>query len=127
MEEMRHLFFAGCVVDAEEFLKAVGRGKWMAVRSIGPRIAKSDAALMAAVNGMMEWHVRNLFCGSTGENMLPTAGGYSRKAETNGTVAFPRIDPAIICLVTCGDYCLLGRKHLWKDARRSHKQTCPPV
>lgn len=51
--------------------------------------------------------------------------GRFRKVETEDKVqerssrVFPRIDPAVICLVTQGEYCLLGRKPSWHNPTRS--------
>ena len=108
-----------------EIETVVSQSEWLSVRSIGPQIQNHDAALVAAVNGMMEWHTRNLYCGKTGQVMIPTSGGYARKLEnSNRKTEFPRIDPAIICLVTSGDYCLLGRKPVWRERTRYHFQCC---
>lgn len=42
--------------------------EWKNVLSEGPRMSKVDGALMSAVNGMMEFHLKNLKCGKTGTN-----------------------------------------------------------
>lgn len=39
---------------------------WIAVRSVGFKISRSNAALVAAVNGLMEFHLNHQFCGKTG-------------------------------------------------------------
>lgn len=45
-------------------------------------------------------------------------GGFSRKCSASGRVLYPRVDPAIITLVTAGaDWCLLGRKPDWVAGR----------
>lgn len=92
--------------------------EWRSVRSVGPQIQRHDAALVAAVNGMMEWHIKNQVCGETGDALIPDLGGYARRKENSIRHAFPRIDPAMICLVTCGEYCLLGRKPEWRERTR---------
>ena len=48
---------------------------------------------------------------------VPTAGG-SANPEC-GRVLFPRVDPAIIVLVSDGERCLLGRQASWPEARYS--------
>jgi len=49
-------------------------------------------------------------------------GGFSRVCTSSGRVLYPRVDPAIITLVTAGDdWCLLGRKAGWPTGR-----WCPP-
>lgn len=39
---------------------------WIEVRSVGFNISRSNAALVAAVNGLMEFHISHQFCGKTG-------------------------------------------------------------
>ena len=108
----------GCVADGDAFASQIEKGEWLSLMSIGSKIDRHYAALLATVNGMMEWHMRHLFCGNTGDETLSISGGYSRKSQTAENVVFPRIDPAIICLVTQGEYCLLGRKLSWKNSKR---------
>jgi NADH pyrophosphatase NudC (nudix superfamily) len=51
-------------------------------------------------------------------NMRCQAGGFARRCSASGRSVYPRIDPAIITLVTCGlDWCLLGRKADWPQGR----------
>lgn len=113
---------AGCVADVSGFTQALGNGStkyvWKDVRSVGHQIRPENAALVACVNGMMQWHTRNIYCGKSGRSMYPVNGGYSRKVADDVPAVFPRIDPAVICLVTCGDYCLLGRKANWSQRSR---------
>ena len=108
----------GCIADSDAFASQIEKGEWLPLVSIGCRIDRHYAALLATVNGMMEWHMRHLFCGITGTETLSISGGYARQSQTTEDVMFPRIDPAIICLVTQGEYCLLGKKLSWKNSKR---------
>jgi hypothetical protein len=56
--------------------------------------------------------------GTSGSPTTPRDGGFSRKCSSSGRSLYPRIDPAIITLVTGGsEWCLLGRKHEWPKGR----------
>eukprot|EP00250_Pteridium_aquilinum_P018596 c24132_g1_i2 orf=711-1769(+) len=48
-------------------------------------------------------------------------GGHSLQCSSTscGSSVYPRLDPAIIVLVTCGDYLLLGRQSRWNLGRYS--------
>lgn len=61
----------------------------------------------------------SLYHGTTGSPTANHAGGFGRKCTTSGQSVYPRIDPAVIMLVTCGDWCLLGRKAEWPQGRYS--------
>eukprot|EP00879_Flechtneria_rotunda_P031381 GHRR01034277.1.p1 GENE.GHRR01034277.1~~GHRR01034277.1.p1 ORF type:complete len:428 (+),score=118.51 GHRR01034277.1:412-1695(+) len=94
--------------------------KWVSARTAGPELSRVDAALMAVASGLAQWHLDAQYHGSTGSKTQPQDGGYSRKCPTSGRVLYPRIDPAIITLVTAGeDWCLLGSKSGWPGGRYS--------
>eukprot|EP00210_Caulerpa_lentillifera_P000272 g265.t1 len=124
--DSRTPFFAGLVQDLAGFEAQIvsENFSWIAARSVEFNIGKSDAALLATVNGLMEFHIRHLFCGRTGQPLLASLDGHYRRLETGDEVqdrrsrVFPRIDPAVICLVTQGEYCLLGRKPSWTVRNR---------
>lgn len=81
----------------------------------------SEAGLLAYARGMVEWQSRNTYCGRCGARMKPKDGGHSLHCsfETCGNSAYPRLDPAVIMLVTCGNYVLLGRQGRWNPGRYS--------
>lgn len=54
---------------------------------------------------------------SSGSPMAASPGGHSRKCSSSGSNEYPRLDTAVIMLVTCGEYCLLGRKPEWPQDR----------
>ena len=61
------------------------------------------------------------FCGNCGSQTAIREGGYMRVCTNDdcGQRHFPRMDPAIIVLVTCGERCLLGRKPVWPEGMYS--------
>jgi NAD+ diphosphatase len=79
------------------------------------------AGVLAYAKALHYWQYRNAFCGVCGSpNRLESAG--HRLVCTNeecGRQRFPRIDPAIIVLVTEGDACLLGHNANWPPRRFS--------
>ncbi|CAM6092596.1 unnamed protein product [Calypogeia fissa] len=94
--------------------------EWVDVRRYGIEDA-SEAGLLAYARGMVEWHSRNRYCGHCGSKMVPKEGGHSLRcsAETCGRCSYPRMDPAVIMLITSGDYVLLGRQARWEAGRYS--------
>lgn len=79
------------------------------------------AGILAYAKALHYWQHRHRFCGVCGSpNRLRSAG--HRLVCSNEECArqsFPRIDPAIIVLVTQGDACLLGRNARWPARRFS--------
>ncbi len=79
------------------------------------------AGILAYAKALHYWQHRHRFCGVCGSpNLLRSAG--HRMVCSNEECArqsFPRIDPAIIVLVTHGDACLLGRNPRWPQKRFS--------
>ena len=80
-----------------------------------------DAALLAYAKGMVEWQTRHRHCGVCGAPNLLQRGGFAMDCSNAdcGHRCFPRIDPAIIVLVTDADRCLLGRQAAWPEQRYS--------
>jgi NAD+ diphosphatase len=79
------------------------------------------AGILAYAKALHYWQHRHLFCGVCGSpNRLLSAG--HRLVCSNEECAresFPRIDPAIIVLITHQDACLLGRNPRWPAKRFS--------
>ncbi|KAG0625547.1 hypothetical protein M758_2G064100 [Ceratodon purpureus] len=96
-------------------------GEWVDVRRYGPQLQASDAGLLAYARGMVEWQSRNKYCGSCGQPMVAKDGGHSLHCSSDSckTSAYPRLDPAVIMLVACGNYVLLGRQSRWNPGRYS--------
>lgn len=80
-----------------------------------------DGAVLAYAKGMVEWQQRNLYCGLCGAPNVPREGGFVMVCTNNRCEhrCFPRVDPAIIVLVTHGHACLLGRQARWPEGRFS--------
>ena len=70
---------------------------------------------------MISFRHRHRFCGSCGAATLPRRNGRVMVCTRPGceTEFFPRVDPAVIVLVTDGDRALLGRQPGWPPGRYS--------
>ncbi|MFD6391978.1 NAD(+) diphosphatase [Nocardia sp. NPDC055029] len=71
------------------------------------------ADLLATAYALLNWHDHAGFHGGDGTTTTLARAGWSR-LTADGVEEFPRIDPAIICLVHDGaDRVLLARQHTW--------------
>ncbi len=79
------------------------------------------AGILAYAKALHYWQHRHHFCGVCGNpNRLLSAGHrLVCSNEECARASFPRIDPAIIVLVTHRDACLLGRNPNWPPKRFS--------
>ncbi len=91
------------------------------LRLIAPDLPAAEAGLLAYARAMISWRRRHRFCGSCGAPTLPSRSGHALMCgnPTCRTEQFPRIDPAIIVLVSDGDRALLGRQASWPPGRYS--------
>jgi NAD+ diphosphatase len=91
------------------------------LRRVAALLDRWDGTLLAYAKAMTYWHRRHRFCGDCGSPTLSTEGGHLRVCTNPqcGQHHFPRIDPAIIVLVTFGERCLLGRQRVWPAGRYS--------
>jgi len=80
-----------------------------------------EAGLLAYARAMVSFRHRHRFCGSCGAPTRPERAGRMMVCSKEGcaTEFFPRVDPAVIVLVTNGDRTLLGRESHWPAGRYS--------
>ena len=80
-----------------------------------------EAGLVAYARAMISFRHRHRFCGSCGAPTAPQQNGRVMVCQRKGceTESFPRVDPAVIVLVTDGDRALLGRQPAWPAGRYS--------
>lgn len=101
---------AGRVVFAVDLDGAeIEGGTYLELRSAGPGLERGEAGLLAFARGLAHWRLRHRYCGACGGPMVTLQAGHCRRCEACGFDTFPRTDPAVICLVTSGEHCLLGR------------------
>jgi NAD+ diphosphatase len=91
------------------------------LRQVATLLPADEAGLLGYARAMMYWRQRHRFCGVCGSKMLGSRGGHVRLC-TNPDCrheSFPRIDPAIIVLISDGERALLGRQAAWPAGRYS--------
>jgi len=96
-------------------------GQFHDLRYLGSVLPEDEANLSAHARALVIWHRQQKYCGRCGAPTRADSGGNTRKCTANecGTTIFPRVDPAIIVLVSRGDRCLLGRQKDWPEGRYS--------
>jgi NAD+ diphosphatase len=97
-------------------------GQFRDLRWIASTLDERDIALLAYAQAMTYWHCRHQYCGDCGSPTQSLEGGTLRVCTNDGCGQqhFPRTDPAIIVLITCGERCLLGRKSWWPEGMYSN-------
>ena len=90
------------------------------LRPLSAQLSAAEAALLAYARGLSLWRARHRFCGTCGAPTLPERAGHVlRCTSPSAHHIFPRIDPAIIVLVSDGERALLGRQPGWPPRRYS--------
>jgi len=90
------------------------------LRPLSARLAPDEAGLLAYARALSIWRLRHRFCGLCGSPTRPERAGHLlRCTKTAAHEFFPRIDPAIIVLVSDGERALLGRQPTWPAGRYS--------
>jgi NAD+ diphosphatase len=93
------------------------------LRPLAPLLPPDSASLLAYARALALWKARHRHCGVCGTPTLPARAGHVLRctAPGCGTEVFPRLDPAIIVLVTdvSGERALLGRQASWAQGRYS--------
>jgi NAD+ diphosphatase len=91
------------------------------LRPLSPLLSGDEAGLLAYARALSIWRARQRYCGACGAATVPQRGGHCMRCsrEDCGHEFFPRLDPAIIVLVTDGERALLGRQATWPQGRYS--------
>ncbi len=94
---------------------AKAHGKLYDLKTIGCLLSPAEAAYLAYSRSLWSWHSHARFCGRCGHPTEGTEAGNARKCRAKNCclVQFPRIDPVVLILVTCGDYALLSNQRTW--------------
>jgi NAD+ diphosphatase len=96
-------------------------GQYHDLRYLGSVLPADEANLVAHAIALINWHRQQKFCGICGAQTRAESGGNTRICvkDTCQNRIFPRVDPAIIVLVSYADQCLLGRQENWPEGRYS--------
>ncbi|AMO60527.1 NADH pyrophosphatase NudC [Mycolicibacterium phlei] len=86
------------------------------LRRAGQIFDDVSAQLVATATALLNWHDNARFSAVDGMPTKPIKGGWARINPLTGHEEFPRIDPAIICLVHDGhDRAVLARQRMWPE------------
>jgi NAD+ diphosphatase len=84
------------------------------LRAVGEIVDDVSAQLVSSALALLNWHDNSRFSAVDGAPTKPARGGWARVNPVTGREEFPRIDPAVICLVhDGGDRAVLARQAGW--------------
>lgn len=91
------------------------------LRDLADKIDMPTASILAYAQLMNHWHLTTKHCRRCGSLFNLTQGGHVLECSSADCkhVEFPRINPAVIMRVTCGDKILLARQKSWPENRYS--------
>lgn len=93
------------------------------LRAMAWQLPVEEAGVLAYARALMLWRERHRYCGRCGSPARAESAGHvlTCSNEACGHQQFPRIDPAIITLISDrdGEHALLGRQSSWPPKRYS--------
>jgi len=90
------------------------------LREAGVLLGDRDAGMFTHAVALANWHATHTHCPRDGTPTEPVSAGHARRCPADGSEHFPRVDPAVIMLVTDDDdRCLLARNRRWPPRRVS--------
>ncbi|MFC7430786.1 MULTISPECIES: NAD(+) diphosphatase [unclassified Agrococcus] len=104
----------GAVVDGAGDGRELG--DWRSLREIGAELDDEDAGILTQAVALARWQATSGFSGIDGSAVAFRQGGWVG-IDGAGAQHFPRMDPAVIVLVTdaADERILLGRNAAWTD------------
>ncbi len=119
----KRTYFAVSITDQQrdEVLKSHPAAGFTNLRQASIDMDAKHAGILAYAKALHYWQHRHLFCGVCGSANRLLCAGHKLVCshEECARESFPRIDPAIIVLITHEDACLLGRSPNWPPKRFS--------
>lgn len=86
------------------------------VLGLGRIMDDTSSQLVSSASALLNWHDNARFSALDGAPTKPARAGWSRVNPITGHEEFPRIDPAVICLVHDGaDRAVLARQAAWPE------------
>jgi len=86
------------------------------LRGLGTNFDDTSSQLVSSAVALLNWHDSARFSSVDGSPTRPARAGWSRVNPVTGHEEFPRIDPAVICLVHDGDdRVVLARQTTWPE------------
>jgi NAD+ diphosphatase len=93
--------------------------QWRGLRSLFLQLPEAELALAGRSFQISEWDRSHRFCGRCGADMRDKPGERAKECAACGHVAYPRISPAMMVLVTRGHDLLLARANRFPGAMYS--------
>ncbi|MFI0373319.1 NAD(+) diphosphatase [Actinomadura sp. 1N219] len=101
-------------------LPAIEGAEPAGLRRVGALLGDRDSGLITHVVALEHWHRTHRHCPRCGAVTRTASAGHMRVCPEDGSQHFPRVDPAVIMLVTDdADRILLARGPQWPADRRS--------
>jgi NAD+ diphosphatase len=101
--------------------EAPGSMRFEELRPLSALLPADEAGLLAYARALAVWRARTRHCGVCGAPTAPIRAGHCLVCSNHACAEefFPRLDPAIIVLVSDGERALLGRQASWPPRRYS--------
>ncbi|BBZ10079.1 NAD(+) diphosphatase [Mycobacterium branderi] len=110
LEDGRHVWAVRGPLEAPEG----GSAQVADLRRAGQLFDDVSAQLVSSAMALLNWHDSARFSAVDGAPTKPIRAGWARVNPLTGHEEFPRIDPAVICLVhDGGDRAVLARQTVW--------------
>jgi NAD+ diphosphatase len=105
----------------EEAEPQIPGAEFQELRPLLALLQPGQIELLSLARALVVWRSRHRHCGVCGAATEPRSAGHVLRCTNPACVSefFPRIDPAMIVLVTDGDHALLGRQRSWPKGRYS--------
>ncbi|MBU3707361.1 MAG: NAD(+) diphosphatase [Mycobacterium sp.] len=108
MPDGRHVWAVRAALDAVDHATVIDP------RRTSAPFDDVSAQLVASAMALLNWHEQAGFSAIDGSPTRPIRAGWARRNPLTGYEEFPRIDPAVICLVhDGGDRAVLARQTVW--------------
>ncbi len=122
--------FSEGAFDEALFLGIDADGAWFAhrtdtlanaldLRSAASQLSAFEAGLFAYARALLLWRQRTRFCVHCGARLRSSHSGHVARCDGCASDHYPRIDAAVIMLVSDGERLLLGRQANWPRGRYS--------
>lgn len=117
----RETVLFACELPAADEPDLGDHAEFVDLRLAGGLLPADEAGMLAYARALIWWRSRHRWCGACGAPTVARDAGHvmTCTAEPCGQQSFPRLDPAIIVLVSDGDRALLGRQAAWPPGRYS--------
>ncbi|MFB0835581.1 NAD(+) diphosphatase [Arthrobacter halodurans] len=93
---------------------------WLGLRDVAAGLSARDAGLFVEAVAIANWHATHRHCPRCGAATETVQSGWVRRCPADGSLHFPRTDPAIIVAITdAQDRLLLGANAQWGGSRFS--------